>query len=253
MLKTLSFKDKRTKIVDYVEAGPAELLRAVREQKLEGIVGKRKDSLYEPGRRTGAWIKHRVNRGQEFVVGGYFPGPRDFDSLIVGYYDADKLMYVARTRICPCLPQKLVETGTFRFCARDCVRVLARDFISALLRQFTKVVELCFCVLVACGYAYVKNRPVCREQPSSKFRFLQVNPRVIAFGQPLLKSPLSCGQGRRGATNTVALRLFLAFQKLINRSANQPRNRNVFSSCNLCQLSKLFRLEPDSYEFLSHT
>jgi bifunctional non-homologous end joining protein LigD len=39
-----------------------------------------------------------VNRGQEFVVGGYFPGPHGFDSLIVGYYDADKLMYVARTR-----------------------------------------------------------------------------------------------------------------------------------------------------------
>ncbi len=69
-----------------------------RKQKLEGIVGKRKDSLYEPGRRTGAWIKHRVNRGQEFVVGGYFPGPHGFDSLIVGYYDADRLVYVARTR-----------------------------------------------------------------------------------------------------------------------------------------------------------
>jgi len=98
LLKTLSLKDKRIKIVDYVEAEPAELLRAVREQKLEGIVGKRKDSLYEPGTRTGAWIKHRVNRGQEFVVGGYFPGPHGFDSLIVGYYDAGKLMYVARTR-----------------------------------------------------------------------------------------------------------------------------------------------------------
>jgi hypothetical protein len=63
-LKILSFKDKRIKIVDYVEAEPVELLRVVREQKLEGIVGKRKDSLYEPGRRTGAWIKRRVSRGQ---------------------------------------------------------------------------------------------------------------------------------------------------------------------------------------------
>jgi ATP-dependent DNA ligase len=39
-----------------------------------------------------------VNRGQEFVIGGYFPGPHGFDSLMVGYYDGDKLMYVARTR-----------------------------------------------------------------------------------------------------------------------------------------------------------
>jgi bifunctional non-homologous end joining protein LigD len=69
----------------------------VREQGLEGIIGKRKDSVYQPGKRSGAWIKYRVNRGQEFVIGGYFPGPHGFDSLIVGYYDGDKLMYVART------------------------------------------------------------------------------------------------------------------------------------------------------------
>src|SRR5260370_17114438 len=73
-------------------------LAAVREQGLEEIIGKRKDSLYQPGKRSGAWIKHRVNRGQEFVIGGYFPGPHGFDSLILGYYDKDKLMYVARTR-----------------------------------------------------------------------------------------------------------------------------------------------------------
>jgi hypothetical protein len=36
--------------------------------------------------------------GQEFVVGGYFPGPDGFDSLIVGYYEGKNLMYVARTR-----------------------------------------------------------------------------------------------------------------------------------------------------------
>jgi ATP-dependent DNA ligase len=39
-----------------------------------------------------------VDRGQELVIGGYFPGPFGIDSLIVGYYDGDQLMYVARTR-----------------------------------------------------------------------------------------------------------------------------------------------------------
>jgi DNA ligase D-like protein (predicted ligase) len=91
-------RDKRIRIADYFEAAPKDLLSAVREQGLEGIVGKRKDSLYQPGKRSGAWIKYRVNRGQEFVIGGYFPGPHGFDSLIVGYYDEDRLMYVARTR-----------------------------------------------------------------------------------------------------------------------------------------------------------
>jgi bifunctional non-homologous end joining protein LigD len=90
--------DKRIRIADYVEAAPNELLAAVREQRLEGIVGKQRDSYYQPGKRSGAWIKYRVNRGQEFVIGGYFPGPHGFDSLVVGYYDGDKLMYVARTR-----------------------------------------------------------------------------------------------------------------------------------------------------------
>jgi len=91
-------RDERIRIADYVEAAPKDLLAAVREQGLEGIVGKQKDSHYQPGTRSGAWIKYRVNRGQEFVIGGYFPGPHGFDSLIVGYYDGDKLMYVARTR-----------------------------------------------------------------------------------------------------------------------------------------------------------
>jgi bifunctional non-homologous end joining protein LigD len=98
LLKELTFKNKRIKLFDYVEAAPAELLRAVREQKLEGIVGKRKGSLYEPGARSGAWIKYRVNRGQEFVIGGYTPGLHGLDAIIIGYYGEKELVYVARTR-----------------------------------------------------------------------------------------------------------------------------------------------------------
>jgi ATP-dependent DNA ligase len=98
LLKTLAFKDKRIKIVDYVEAQPTDLLSAVREQHLEGIVGKRKDSLYQPGKRTSAWIKFRVNCGQELVIGGYVPGTQRLDSIIVGYYRGKDLIYVARVR-----------------------------------------------------------------------------------------------------------------------------------------------------------
>jgi DNA ligase D-like protein (predicted ligase) len=99
LLKSLvTVRDKRIRISDYIEAKADEALAAVREQGLEGIVGKRRDGIYEPGKRSGAWIKHRVNRGQEFVIGGYFPGPHGIDSLIVGYYAGDQLKYVARTR-----------------------------------------------------------------------------------------------------------------------------------------------------------
>jgi ATP-dependent DNA ligase len=68
------------------------------QQQPEGVIGKRKDSLYEPGKRTGAWIKYRENRGQELVIGGYMAGPHGFRSLIVGYHRGKDLVYVARVR-----------------------------------------------------------------------------------------------------------------------------------------------------------
>jgi DNA ligase D-like protein (predicted ligase) len=99
LLKSLvTIRDKRVRIADFVQASAAALLLAVREQGLEGIVGKRKDSIYEPGKRSGAWIKYRVNRGQELVIGGYMPGAHGVDSVIVGYYKGDDLIYVARVR-----------------------------------------------------------------------------------------------------------------------------------------------------------
>jgi bifunctional non-homologous end joining protein LigD len=70
----------------------------VRTQGLEGLVAKRRDSVYEPGLRSGAWMKMRVNRGQEFVIGGYTRGTKTFDALVFGYYEGKKLIFAARTR-----------------------------------------------------------------------------------------------------------------------------------------------------------
>jgi ATP-dependent DNA ligase len=98
LLRSLKFPSPRIQLVDYLETSAANMLAAVKEQGLEGVIAKRRDSLYESGRRTGAWVKYRINRGQEFVVGGYFPEPHGFDSIIVGYYRGKDLMYVARTR-----------------------------------------------------------------------------------------------------------------------------------------------------------
>ncbi len=80
-----------------IEAAPANLIRVVKEFGFEGIVAKRKDSVYESGKRSGAWVKYRVNRGQEFVIGGYTPGS-PFDALIVGYYEGERLLYAAKVR-----------------------------------------------------------------------------------------------------------------------------------------------------------
>jgi bifunctional non-homologous end joining protein LigD len=67
-----------------LRAPSGQVLEAVRKHGLEGVVGKRIDSIYEPGERSGAWIKLRANMEQEFVIGGYIPGARGFDALLVG-------------------------------------------------------------------------------------------------------------------------------------------------------------------------
>ena len=98
MKSLLKLRSPRLRIAEQFEASPNDMLAAVRQQQLEGVIGKRKDSLYEPGKRTGSWVKCRVNRGQELLIGGYIPGPHGFDSLIVGYYRGKDLVYVARVR-----------------------------------------------------------------------------------------------------------------------------------------------------------
>jgi ATP-dependent DNA ligase len=75
-----------------------DLIHSVKAQGLEGLVAKRRDSRYEPGQRSGAWRKMRVNHGQEFVIGGYTVGGSTFDALVFGYYEGKDLIYAARTR-----------------------------------------------------------------------------------------------------------------------------------------------------------
>ena len=81
-----------------LEASQSNLIVTVKEQRLEGLVAKRRDSKYEPGLRSGAWQKMCVNQAQELVIGGYTPSLKNFDALIIGYYEGDKLIYAARTR-----------------------------------------------------------------------------------------------------------------------------------------------------------
>jgi bifunctional non-homologous end joining protein LigD len=54
-------------------------------------------NLLNVPRSAGAWVKYRVNQGQEFVIGGYTPG-NPFGALIVGYYEGERLLYAAKVR-----------------------------------------------------------------------------------------------------------------------------------------------------------
>lgn len=94
----IRFQSPRVRVADYFETSVGTMLESAREQGLEGVVAKRKNSSYEAGKRSGAWAKFRLNSGQELVIGGYVPGAQGVDSIIVGYYKAADLIYVARVR-----------------------------------------------------------------------------------------------------------------------------------------------------------
>jgi bifunctional non-homologous end joining protein LigD len=75
------------------------LLEEVKRRGLEGIIGKQRNSVYEPGRRSGAWIKLKCVNEQEFVIGGYSPpqGSRKyFGAILVGYHENKKLVFAGK-------------------------------------------------------------------------------------------------------------------------------------------------------------
>jgi ATP-dependent DNA ligase len=82
-----------------LNAALTDVVNAVRAQGLEGVVAKNLKSAYEPGRRSGAWRKMRVNKKQEFVIGGYTVSQKAFDALIFGYYQDGKLLYAGTPQI----------------------------------------------------------------------------------------------------------------------------------------------------------
>ena len=76
----------------------AQITDAVRGLGLEGVIAKRKDSRYDAGQRSGAWQKLKLDRQQEFVVGGYRPGPYGIDALLVGYHEGKALRFAGKIR-----------------------------------------------------------------------------------------------------------------------------------------------------------
>jgi bifunctional non-homologous end joining protein LigD len=78
---------------------PSSLFAEAKKNGLEGIIAKRPESLYEPDRRSGAWLKCKVLAEQEFVVGG-FTEPQNsrhnFGAVLVGYFEEGRLQYAGK-------------------------------------------------------------------------------------------------------------------------------------------------------------
>jgi bifunctional non-homologous end joining protein LigD len=109
------------------------LLEATRRQGLEGTVGKRLDSRYEPGRRTAAWVKVKHTRRQELVIGGWLRGDMGrsaaLGALLVGYWDATPAEAGARGE-----PQRLRYAGKVGIGYSEQDRAMLRDKLEPLRR-----------------------------------------------------------------------------------------------------------------------
>jgi bifunctional non-homologous end joining protein LigD len=75
-LAELRLDGERWRVPGYHEGAGTALLAATAEQGLEGVVAKRLDSRYTPGRRDGSWLKIKNSQRQELVIGGWTEGRR---------------------------------------------------------------------------------------------------------------------------------------------------------------------------------
>jgi bifunctional non-homologous end joining protein LigD len=105
VLLDLPYTERRERLEDLGLEGPHwqtptyhrgdgnKLLNLTRQRNLEGLVAKRLDSRYLPGRRTRAWLKVKNLTGQELVIGGWLPGQGrrsgTIGALLVGYYEEE--------------------------------------------------------------------------------------------------------------------------------------------------------------------
>ncbi len=99
-LEGLNLDGAAWRVPSYSTRNGEALLAASARQNLEGIVCKRLDSPYEPGRRGGTWLKVKNTRSQELVIGGWTPGEGRrrgrLGALHMGYYDDGELRYAGK-------------------------------------------------------------------------------------------------------------------------------------------------------------
>lgn len=122
----------------------ADLLAASRNLGLEGIIAKKRDHPYEPGKRSGSWLKIKNQKRQELVIGGWIPGQGarsgKLGALLVGYYENKKLRYAGA-----------VGTG----------------FTSATLQELASLLQP----------LHQKDNPFCEQPPQKEIQF--VRPQLI--------------------------------------------------------------------------
>jgi DNA ligase D len=99
LLELVLRPNARVRYAAHVETEGVAFFDAVKAQGLEGLVAKRRDSRYEVGRRSTAWLKVKARPEQELVVGGWTPGEGNaatLGALAVGVYEDDRLLFAGK-------------------------------------------------------------------------------------------------------------------------------------------------------------
>lgn len=89
------FAEESSKIAysRYIEEHGVKLFEMAKQQHLEGIVAKRKDSLYWFGKESKDWIKVKVMKDEDFVLCGYILKTNSMTSFVIGQYRGNELVY----------------------------------------------------------------------------------------------------------------------------------------------------------------
>ena len=73
-------------------------IQTIEKAGLEGVIAKKRDSVYRAGTRVDSWLKFKVDKGQEFVIAGYKPDAGSFQPILAGYYESKTLLFAGKVR-----------------------------------------------------------------------------------------------------------------------------------------------------------
>lgn len=82
-----------------LEGEPDTMVTFCREHRLEGIVAKKRDSVYRPGERCASWVKFKTQQEAEFIVGGFLPSADGFSSIAVGFKRGGEFLYAGKLEV----------------------------------------------------------------------------------------------------------------------------------------------------------
>jgi bifunctional non-homologous end joining protein LigD len=96
--ETLPVSSENIRLSEVFAGNGKEFFSVAEKLGLEGIIAKRSNSIYNPGHRTREWLKIKVHKRQEVVIGGYTlnEGGRYFSALLLGIYEKGELRFVGK-------------------------------------------------------------------------------------------------------------------------------------------------------------